>query len=49
MQNTAYKLVEFKIIESEHGDLWRETHMGLASLKNGKCFIYTIDINCNFE
>ena len=39
MQNPAYRLAEFKIIESEHGDLWWETHMGLGSLKSGKCFI----------
>ena len=39
MQNTAYRLVEYKIIENEHGDLWWETHIGLGSLKIGKCFI----------
>jgi hypothetical protein len=39
MQNTAYRLTEYKIIENEHGDLWWETHIGLGSLKSGKCFI----------
>lgn len=39
MQNTAYKLAEYKIIENEHGDLWWESHIGLGSLKRGKCFI----------
>jgi len=39
MQNTAYKLAEYKIIENEHGELWWENHTGLGSLKSGKCFI----------
>ena len=39
MQNTSYRLTEYKIIENEHGDLWWETHIGLGSLKSGKCFI----------
>jgi hypothetical protein len=39
MQNTAYRLAEYKIIENEHGDLWWETHIGFGSLKSGKCFI----------
>jgi len=39
MQNTAYRLAEYKVIENEHGDLWWETHIGLGSLKSGKCFI----------
>jgi hypothetical protein len=39
MQNTAYKLAAYKIIENEHGDLWWEIHTGLGSLKSGKCFI----------
>ena len=39
MQHTAYRLGEYKIIEYEHGDLWWETHIGLGSLKIGKCFI----------
>jgi hypothetical protein len=39
MQNTAYRLAEFKIIENTHGDLWWETHIGLGSLKTGKGFI----------
>jgi len=39
MQNTVYRLGEYKIIEDEHGDLWWETHIGLGSLKSGKCFI----------
>jgi hypothetical protein len=39
MQNTSYRLAEYKIIENEHGDLWWETHIGLGSLKSGKCFI----------
>lgn len=39
MQNTAYRLAEFKIIENTHGDLWWETHIGLGSLKTGKSFI----------
>ena len=40
MQNTAYRLAEYKVIKNEHGDLWWETHIGLGSLKSGKCFIY---------
>jgi hypothetical protein len=39
MQNASYKLAEYKIIENEHGDLWWESHIGLGSLKSGKCFI----------
>ena len=39
MQSTAYRLAEYKIIENGHGDLWWETHIGLGSLKSGKCFI----------
>ena len=39
MQNTAYRLAEYKIIENEHGDLWWETHFGFGSFKGGKCFI----------
>ena len=39
MHNTAHRLAEYKIIENEHGDLWWETHIGLGSLKIGKCFI----------
>ena len=39
MRNTAYRLAEYKIIENEHGDLWWESHIGLGSLKSGKCFI----------
>ena len=32
-------MTEYKIIENAHGDLWWETHIGLGSLKSGKCFI----------
>ena len=39
MQNTAFRLGEYKLIENEHGDLWWETHIGLGSSKSGKCFI----------
>ena len=39
MQSTTYKLAEYKITENEHGDLWWETHIGLGSLRTGKCFI----------
>jgi hypothetical protein len=39
MQKTSYSLAEYKIIENEHGDLWWETHIGLGSLKSGKCLI----------
>jgi hypothetical protein len=39
IQNTAYKLASYKIIENEHGDLFWEIHIGLGSLKSGKCFI----------
>ena len=39
MQNPAYRLAEYKVIENEHADLWWETHIGLGSLKTGKCFI----------
>jgi nucleoid DNA-binding protein len=39
MQSTTYKLAEYKITENEHGDLWWATHIGLGSLRIGKCFI----------
>lgn len=39
MQKIAYRLAEYKITENQHGDLWWETHIGLGSLKTGKCFI----------
>lgn len=39
MQKIVYRLVEYKITENGHGDLWWETHMGFGSLKIGKCFI----------
>ena len=39
MQIIDYRLAEYKITESEHGDLWWENHFGLGSLKSGKCFI----------
>ena len=39
MKNTAYRLGEFKIIEKEFEDLSWETHIGLGSLKSGKCFM----------
>ena len=39
MQSTTYKLAEYKISENEHGDLLWETHIGLGSLRIGKCFI----------
>ena len=39
MQNTAYRLADYKIIENNHGDLWWETHIGLGALKSGKCFM----------
>ena len=39
MQSTTYKLAEYKITENEHGDLLWETHIGLGSLRIGKCFI----------
>ena len=39
MRSTIYKLAEYKITENEHGDLWWETHIGLGSLRIGKCFI----------
>jgi len=39
MPDTAYRLAEYKIIEKKHGELWWETHIGLGSLKSGKCFI----------
>ena len=39
MQKIAYRLSEYKINESVHGDFWWETHIGLGSLKIGKCFI----------
>lgn len=39
MQTVAYKLAEYKIIENVYGDLWWESHFGLGTLKNGKCFI----------
>lgn len=39
MQNITYRLAEYKIVENQRGDLWWETHIGLGSLKSGKCFI----------
>jgi hypothetical protein len=39
MPDTAYRLAEYKIIEKKHGELWWETHIGLGSLKSGKCCI----------
>lgn len=39
MQTIAYKIAEYKIIESVHGDLSWECHFGLGASKNGKCFI----------
>jgi hypothetical protein len=41
MKKTAYRLAEYKITTSEHSDsdLWWEAHIGLGSLKSGKCFI----------
>ena len=39
MPKSSYRLDQYKIIENEHGDLWWETHIGLGSLKSGKCFI----------
>ena len=39
MQNTAYRLAEYKILQNKHGDLWWETHIGLGSMKTGKGFI----------
>jgi hypothetical protein len=39
MQKITYRLAEFKITENQHGDLWWEMHIGLGSLKHGKCFI----------
>ena len=39
MQKIAYRMGEYKITQNEHGDLLWETHIGLGSLKIGKCFI----------
>jgi hypothetical protein len=39
MRKTAYRLSDYKVIENNLGDLWWETHIGLGSLKSGKCFI----------
>jgi hypothetical protein len=39
MKKIAYKLSEYKIIETVYGDLVWECHFGLGTLKNGKCFI----------
>jgi hypothetical protein len=39
MQTAAYKLAEYKIVEHVYGDLWWESHFGLGTLKNGKCFV----------
>jgi hypothetical protein len=39
MQKIAYRVAEYKITENQLGDLWWETHIGLGSLKTGKCFI----------
>lgn len=39
IQNTSYRLGDYKIIDDEHGDLWWESHVGFGSLTTGKCFI----------
>ena len=33
-----YRLAEYKIIESEDGSIWWETHSGFCSVKMGRCF-----------
>lgn len=38
MKSTAYKLDEFKIIESDTGELVWEAHFGLGELREGRCF-----------
>ena len=37
--NVSYRLAEYKIIESEDGSIWWETHSGFCSVKTGRCFI----------
>jgi hypothetical protein len=39
MKVTFYRLGERKIVESDNGALWWESHAGLGALKSGKCFI----------
>ena len=38
METNTYKLGEYKIIESDSGDLRWETHFGLGALQEGRCF-----------
>jgi len=39
MKEAFYRLAEYKIIESNNGALWWESHAGLGALIGGKCFI----------
>ena len=39
IKNVSYILAEYKIIESEDGSVWWETHSGFCSLKMGRCFV----------
>ena len=38
MKTDTYKLGEYKIIESDSGDLIWEAHFGLGEIKEGRCF-----------
>jgi hypothetical protein len=39
IKDVSYRLAEYKIIESEDGSVWWETHSGFCSLKMGRCFV----------
>ena len=38
MKESSYKLDEYKIIESDSGDLRWEAHFGIGALQEGRCF-----------
>ena len=38
MKTNIYKLGEYKIIESDTGELRWEAHFGLGALQEGRCF-----------
>jgi hypothetical protein len=38
MKKNIYKLSEYKIIESDTGELRWEAHFGLGALQEGRCF-----------
>jgi len=39
IKSEYYRLAEYKIIESEDGSIWWETHSGFCSVRMGRCFV----------